>query len=66
VAANAKKWQASEQVEQVLGSVAFVLPNSHELADQFLYGDLFKDLSMSNSKGFRKEIEKICSEVFGC
>jgi MinD-like ATPase involved in chromosome partitioning or flagellar assembly len=66
VAANVKKWQASEQVGQVLGNVAFVLPNSHELSDQCLAGDLFKDLAMSNSRAFRKEIEKICAEVFGC
>jgi MinD-like ATPase involved in chromosome partitioning or flagellar assembly len=66
VASNVKKWQASEQVEQVLGNVAFVLPNSHELADQCLAGDLFRDLSLNDSRRYRKEIEKICAEVFGC
>ncbi|MCL2697537.1 MAG: ParA family protein [Oscillospiraceae bacterium] len=66
VAANIKKQEASEQVEHALGSVAFRLPHSNELENQYLAGDLFKDLSMSDSKGFRKEIEKICAEVFGC
>ena len=66
VAANIKKQEASEHVGQVMGSVAFRLPHSNELENQYLAGDLFKDLSMNDSKLFRKEIEKICLEVFGC
>jgi len=66
VASNIKKQEASEHVEQALGNVAFRLPHSNELENQYLAGDLFKDLSMNDSKSFRKEIEKICAEVFGC
>ena len=66
VAANVKRQEASEHVGQALGSVSFKFPHSSELENQYLAGDLFKDLSMNDSKVFRKEIEKICLEVFGC
>ena len=66
VASNIKKQEASEHVEQVLGSAAFKLPHSSELENQYLAGDLFKDLSLGDSKSFRREIARICLEVFGC
>ena len=47
-----------------LGSVAFQLPHSQELEEQYLEGALLNDLSMKDSKAFRREIEKICKEVF--
>ena len=47
-----------------LGSVAFQLPHSQELEEQYLEGTLLNDLSMKDSKAFRREIEKICKEVF--
>jgi hypothetical protein len=49
----------------VLGNVAFKIPHSGELESQALAGDLFRDLALKESRGFRKEIEKISREVFG-
>jgi len=66
VASNIRPQQASEQIDQMLGSVAFKIPHSDELENQILAGDLFKDLSLKDSRGFRSEIEKISKEVFGC
>lgn len=66
VASNIKSNEASEHVEQVLGSVAFQIPHSDELSNQALAGDLFKDLCLKDSRGFRKTIEQISKEVFGC
>jgi cellulose biosynthesis protein BcsQ len=65
VASNVKTNQASEHIEQVLGNVVFKIPHSDELENQFLAGDLFRDLALKDSRGFRKEIEKISKEVFG-
>ena len=61
-----KPVEASEHIEQVLGSVAFRIPHSAELSEQTLAGDLFRELALKDSRGFRKEIEKIIKEVFGC
>ena len=65
VASNVKPHEASEHIEQVLGNVAFKIPHSGELESQALAGDLFRDLALKESRGFRKEIEKISREVFG-
>jgi MinD-like ATPase involved in chromosome partitioning or flagellar assembly len=62
---NIKLFEASENVEQVLGNVSFKIPHSEELEQQVLSGDLFGDLGLRDSLGFRKEIEKISKEVFG-
>jgi hypothetical protein len=51
-------------MEQVLGSAVFTLPHSAELEAQVLAGNLFADLSLKDSKGFRRELEKIAREVF--
>ena len=66
VASNVKSNEASEHMEQVLGNVVFQIPHSPELAAQVLSGNLFADLVLKDSRGFRKEIEKIAKEVFGC
>lgn len=66
VASNVKTNEASDHVEQVLGNVTFMLPHSPELANQSLAGNLLADLSLRDSRGFRKEIEAISREVFGC
>lgn len=66
VASNVKSYQAGGQVAQVLGAAAFTLPHSDELEEQYLAGDLFQDLSLKDGKAFRREIEKICKEVFDC
>ena len=43
-----------------------VCTHSAELEGQYLAGNLLADLSMKDSRVFRKEIEKIAREVFGC
>lgn len=66
VASNVKTNEASEHMEQVMGNVTFKLFHSPELQSQALSGNLFADLVLRDSKGFRKEIEAIAGEVFGC
>lgn len=53
-------------MERVLGNVTFRIPHSAEVEEQILAGNLFKELSLKDSRGFRKEIERIVREVFGC
>lgn len=65
IASNVKHYEASENIEQILNGVTFTIPHSAELEQQYLSGDLFKDLGLKDSKGFRKEIKKISKEVFG-
>lgn len=65
VASDLKPHQAVEQTLQALGSAAFTLPHSQELEEQYLAGNLLADLSFKDSRPFKKEIEKICKEVFG-
>ena len=65
-ASNLRPDQAGDHIGQVLGSVAFQLPHSPELEAQYLAGTLLSDLSMKDSRPFRKEIERICGEVFDC
>jgi len=50
----------------VLGSVAFRLPHSGELEEQYLAGNLLANLTMKDSRPFRKELQRILGEVFGC
>lgn len=66
VASNVYPNEASEHIERVLGSVAFQIPHSEEVKAQVLEGDLFKELGLKDSRGFRKSIESITKEVFGC
>ena len=62
VAANVKPFQAADHIGKVLGSVTFKLPYSQELEEQYLAGNLFSDLSLKDSRAFRKELEKIIEE----
>ena len=64
VAANVKPFHAADHIGKVLGSVTFKLPYSQELEEQYLAGNLFSDLSLKDSRAFRKELEKIIEEVF--
>ena len=64
VVSNIKPFQAADRIGQVLGSVVFRLPYSQELEEQYLAGELLADLSMKDSRAFRKEIDRICEEVF--
>lgn len=66
VAANVKPQQAADHIGQVLGSVAFRLPYSGELEEQYLAGNLLANLTMKDSRPFRRELERILGEVFGC
>lgn len=66
VAANVFPNEASGHMEQVLGSVAFQIPHSGEVAAQVLEGNLLKELSLKDSRAFRKSLEAIAGEVFGC
>lgn len=65
VASNIKPQQAAEHIGKVLGAVAFKLPHSQELEEQYLAGTLLSDLSMKDSRPFRKELERVIKEVFG-
>ena len=64
VAANIKPQQAADHIGQVLGNVAFRLQHSPELEEQYLAGNLLSDLTMKDSRPFRKELDKILGEVF--
>ena len=66
VASNVKPQQAAEHIGKVLGSVSFKLPYSLELEEQYLAGSLLSDLSMKDSRPFRKELDRMLKEVFGC
>ena len=66
VGSNLKPQQSVDNISQALGSVSFKLPHSQEVEEQYLAGNLFADLTMKDSRSFRKEIEKIAKEVFGC
>ena len=64
VASNIKPFQAADRIGQVLGSVVFRLPYSQELEEQYLAGNLLADLTLKDSRPFRKELERIIAEVF--
>ena len=59
VASNVKPYQAADHIGKVLGDTAFVLPYSQELEEQYLAGNLLADLTLKDSRPFRKELEKI-------
>ena len=65
-ASNVKPQQAGDHMAKALGTVAFTLPYSAEVESLYLAGELLGELSMKDSRVFRKEIEKISKEVFGC
>ena len=54
VANNVKTYEASGYVEQILGNVAFQIPHSSEVEQQGLEGDLLKELSLKESRKYRK------------
>ncbi len=65
VASNVKPNHGVEQMAGALGNMAFSIPASAEIEEQYLQGNLLGELSMKSSRGFRGEIQKICKEVFG-
>lgn len=66
VASNVKPNHSVDHMAGAMGSVSFQLPYSEELEEQYLSGNLLADMTLKNSRPFRKEIEKIAKEVFGC
>ena len=64
VASNVKPYQAADHIGKVLGDTTFVLPYSQELEEQYLAGNLLADLTLKDSRSFRKELERIIAEVF--
>lgn len=64
-ASNIKSNHGIEHMSGAMGSLSFKLPHSEELEQQYLEGNLFLDLTLKDSRDFRKEIEKIAKEVFG-
>lgn len=66
IASNVSPNEASGHMEQVLGNTAFQIPHSGEVAAQALEGNLFKELALKDSREYRKTIESITKEVFGC
>lgn len=66
VVSNIKPNHGIEHMGGALGNVTFKLPYSQELEEQYLAGNLFDDLTLKDSRAFRKEVEKIAKEVFGC
>ncbi len=66
VASNVKPFHGVDQMAGALGSLSFVLPNSQELEEQYLSGNLLNELTLKNSRGFRTEIKNIVKDVFGC
>ena len=66
IASNVYPNEASEHIERVLGNTAFQIPHSEEVKIQSLEGNLFRELGLKESRGFRKTLESITREVFGC
>lgn len=62
-ASNIKVEEGTENLEKVLGTITFKIPHSAELEAQGLAGNLFAELTLKDSRGFRREIQKICREV---
>lgn len=63
-ASNVKSNHGIEHMSGAMGSLSFEIPHSEELEQQYLEGNLFSELTLKNSREFRKEIEKIVKEVF--
>ena len=53
-----------QSVVQLRASTA--LGDYSELEEQVLEGNLFKELGLKESRGFRRAIEAVTGEVFGC
>lgn len=65
IASNVKSNQAGEHMESVLGNTAFKLPHSDELESLALAGNLLGELTLKDSRSFRREIARLAKEVFG-
>lgn len=63
-ASNIKSHEAGDKMGAALGKVVFQLPHSQELESQYLSGKLLDDLTLKDSRDFRREIAHITKEVF--
>lgn len=63
-ASNVKSNHGIDHMSGAMGSLSFEIPHSEEVEQQYLEGNLFSELTLKNSRGFRQEIEKILKEVF--
>ena len=63
-ASNVKPQQSVEHMGGALGSLSFIILHSEELEQQYLDGNLLLDLTLKDSREFKREIEKIVKEVF--
>lgn len=64
IASNVKANEAAGSIESILGSVAFRVPFSQEIENQFLEGDMLRETSLKSGKGFQTEIDRIVQGVF--
>lgn len=64
-ASNIKPNHGIDHMSGAMGSLTFKFPYSSEVEQQYLEGNLFADLTLKDSRDFRREIEKIVREVFG-
>ena len=64
VASNVKPNHGVDKMAGTLGTMAFKVPHSAELEEQFLQGNLLQELQMKNSRAFKSEVAKIVKEVF--
>lgn len=66
IANNVKSMHSGENIAQILGGVAFTIPHSDLVEQQYLNGELLKPTPVKReTKEFRNRIEKIAEEVFG-
>lgn len=64
VAGNLQKYQAVDNLAQAMGGLSYQIPHVDEVEQQFLSGNLYKDLTAKQSRVFQKTIEQIAEEVF--
>ena len=66
IANNVKAMHSGENIAQILGGVAFTIPHSDLVEQQYLNGELLKPTPVKReTKEFRNRIEEIAEEVFG-
>lgn len=63
VAGNVKGNQAVDHLANAVKGIDYIIPYSDEVEQQYLAGNLFRDLTLKESRLFRTTIEKIGKEV---
>lgn len=63
-AGDVRKYQAVDNLSQAMGGLSYQIPHCDEIEQQFLSGNLYKDLTSKQSRPFQKTIEQIAEEVF--